>query len=42
MDEIVSVIRDFANEIYKEKVSKNLLLGKNSFPKEAIMYNSNI
>ena len=38
---IVSVIRGFANEIYNQKRNRTLLNAKNDFPKDAMIYNRN-
>ena len=41
-DNIVDVIRNFAKEIYKQKLDGNLLDVKNDFPVKAMKYNRNM
>ncbi len=38
-NEIVTVIKGFANELYDQKQQKTLLTTKKDFPKEAMKYN---
>ncbi|MCM1052797.1 MAG: HD domain-containing protein [Ruminococcus sp.] len=40
-DKIVDIIREFATEIYNQKLNKTLLEVKNDFPKDAMLYNRN-
>lgn len=40
-DKIVNTIKEFANEIYNQKINKTLLNVKLDFPKEAMQYNRN-
>lgn len=38
---IVNIIRGFANEFYNQKLNHTLLNAKNNFPKDAMVYNRN-
>lgn len=41
-NKIVNVIKSFANSFYQQKLNNTLLINKNEFPQEAMIYNRNL